>query len=36
VQTKELADSLRKLGFRFRSEHFGTGRDPLKRSTTSA
>jgi multidomain signaling protein FimX len=30
VQTKELADSLRKLGFRFALEHFGTGRDPLK------
>jgi PAS domain S-box-containing protein len=29
-QTKELADSLRKLGFRFALEHFGTGRDPLK------
>jgi EAL domain-containing protein (putative c-di-GMP-specific phosphodiesterase class I) len=29
-QTKELADSLRKLGFRFAIEHFGTGRDPLK------
>jgi PAS domain S-box-containing protein/diguanylate cyclase (GGDEF)-like protein len=28
--TKELADSLRKLGFRFALEHFGTGRDPLK------
>ncbi|MDP9012670.1 MAG: EAL domain-containing protein [Pseudomonadota bacterium] len=30
VQTKELSDSLRKLGFRFAIEHFGTGRDPLK------
>jgi PAS domain S-box-containing protein len=30
VQTKELAESLRKLGFRFALEHFGTGRDPLK------
>jgi diguanylate cyclase (GGDEF)-like protein/PAS domain S-box-containing protein len=29
-QTKEFADSLRKLGFRFALEHFGTGRDPLK------
>ena len=29
-QTKELADNLRKLGFRFAIEHFGTGRDPLK------
>jgi diguanylate cyclase (GGDEF)-like protein/PAS domain S-box-containing protein len=29
-QTKEIADSLRKLGFRFALEHFGTGRDPLK------
>jgi diguanylate cyclase (GGDEF)-like protein len=29
-QTKELAQSLRKLGFRFALEHFGTGRDPLK------
>jgi diguanylate cyclase (GGDEF)-like protein/PAS domain S-box-containing protein len=28
--TKEFADSLRKLGFRFALEHFGTGRDPLK------
>jgi diguanylate cyclase (GGDEF)-like protein/PAS domain S-box-containing protein len=30
VQTKELAENLRKLGFRFALEHFGTGRDPLK------
>jgi diguanylate cyclase (GGDEF)-like protein/PAS domain S-box-containing protein len=30
VQTKEVAESLRKLGFRFAIEHFGTGRDPLK------
>ena len=30
VQTKEFSDSLRKLGFRFAIEHFGTGRDPLK------
>ena len=30
TQTKELADNLRKLGFRFAIEHFGTGRDPLK------
>ncbi len=29
-QTKELSDHLRKLGFRFALEHFGTGRDPLK------
>jgi len=29
-QTKELAEHLRKLGFRFALEHFGTGRDPLK------
>jgi multidomain signaling protein FimX len=29
-QTKDLAASLRKLGFRFALEHFGTGRDPLK------
>ncbi len=29
-QTKELADSLRRLGFRFALEHFGIGRDPLK------
>jgi diguanylate cyclase (GGDEF)-like protein/PAS domain S-box-containing protein len=29
-QTKELAQNLRKLGFRFALEHFGTGRDPLK------
>jgi len=29
-ETKELADSLRNLGFRFALEHFGTGRDPLK------
>src|SRR5471030_1227015 len=29
-QTIELAESLRKLGFRFALEHFGTGRDPLK------
>ena len=30
VQTKEVADTLRKMGFRFAIEHFGTGRDPLK------
>jgi diguanylate cyclase (GGDEF)-like protein/PAS domain S-box-containing protein len=30
VQTKEVAENLRKLGFRFAIEHFGTGRDPLK------
>jgi diguanylate cyclase (GGDEF)-like protein/PAS domain S-box-containing protein len=29
-QTKELADQLRNLGFRFAIEHFGTGRDPLR------
>jgi diguanylate cyclase (GGDEF)-like protein/PAS domain S-box-containing protein len=29
-QTKDLAQSLGKLGFRFAIEHFGTGRDPLK------
>ena len=29
-QTTEFADSLRRLGFRFALEHFGTGRDPLK------
>jgi multidomain signaling protein FimX len=29
-QTNELANNLRKLGFRFALEHFGTGRDPLK------
>ena len=29
-QTRELSDNLRKLGFRFALEHFGTGRDPLK------
>jgi diguanylate cyclase (GGDEF)-like protein/PAS domain S-box-containing protein len=29
-QTRELAQSLRKLGFRFALEHFGLGRDPLK------
>jgi len=29
-QTKELAQSLAKLGFRFAIEHFGTGKDPLK------
>jgi len=29
-QTTELAAGLRKLGFRFALEHFGTGRDPLK------
>jgi diguanylate cyclase (GGDEF)-like protein/PAS domain S-box-containing protein len=28
--TKDLAEALRKLGFRFAIEHFGTGRDPLK------
>src|SRR5271166_3376907 len=35
-QTKDLADSLRKLGFRFAIEHFGTGRDPLKLLTDIA
>ena len=29
-QTKEIAEELRKLGFRFALEHFGMGRDPLK------
>ena len=29
-QTTEFAENLRKLGFRFALEHFGTGRDPLK------
>jgi PAS domain S-box-containing protein len=29
-QTKDLAENVRKLGFRFALEHFGTGRDPLK------
>ena len=29
-QTTELSESLRKLGFRFALEHFGTGRDPFK------
>ncbi len=29
-QTIELSENLRKLGFRFALEHFGTGRDPLK------
>jgi multidomain signaling protein FimX len=29
-QTKDVAENLRKLGFRFALEHFGTGRDPLK------
>lgn len=29
-QTKDLSEQLRKLGFRFALEHFGTGRDPLK------
>jgi PAS domain S-box-containing protein/diguanylate cyclase (GGDEF)-like protein len=29
-QTKELAQHLAKLGFRFAIEHFGTGRDPLR------
>jgi diguanylate cyclase (GGDEF)-like protein/PAS domain S-box-containing protein len=28
--TKEIAQKLGKLGFRFALEHFGTGRDPLK------
>ena len=30
TQTKEVAENLRKLGFRFAIEHFGTGRDPMK------
>ena len=30
IQTKDLAENLRKLGFRFAVEHFGIGRDPLK------
>jgi PAS domain S-box-containing protein/diguanylate cyclase (GGDEF)-like protein len=29
-QTKDLADHLQRLGFRFAIEHFGTGRDPLR------
>jgi PAS domain S-box-containing protein len=29
-QSKELAQQLAKLGFRFAIEHFGTGRDPLR------
>jgi diguanylate cyclase (GGDEF)-like protein/PAS domain S-box-containing protein len=29
-QTRELAENLHKLGFRFALEHFGIGRDPLK------
>jgi diguanylate cyclase (GGDEF)-like protein/PAS domain S-box-containing protein len=29
-QTTDFAQNLRKLGFRFALEHFGTGRDPLK------
>jgi diguanylate cyclase (GGDEF)-like protein/PAS domain S-box-containing protein len=29
-QTKEMAQHLRQLGFRFALEHFGTGRDPQK------
>jgi multidomain signaling protein FimX len=29
-QTTEFSENLRKLGFRFALEHFGTGRDPLK------
>jgi PAS domain S-box-containing protein/diguanylate cyclase (GGDEF)-like protein len=29
-QATELSENLRKLGFRFALEHFGTGRDPLK------
>jgi len=29
-QTTDLSESLRKLGFRFALEHFGTGRDPFK------
>src|ERR1700684_2532670 len=29
-QTKDLAESLSKLGFRLALAHFGTGRDPLK------
>jgi EAL domain-containing protein (putative c-di-GMP-specific phosphodiesterase class I) len=30
TQTKEVSENLRKLGFRFAIEHFGTGRDPMK------
>ena len=35
-QTKELAENLRKLGFRFALEHFGTGRDPLEAARTTS
>jgi EAL domain-containing protein (putative c-di-GMP-specific phosphodiesterase class I) len=30
TQTRDLAEQLRKLGFRFAIEHFGIGRDPLR------
>jgi EAL domain-containing protein (putative c-di-GMP-specific phosphodiesterase class I) len=30
ADTTELANGLRKVGFRFAVEHFGTGRDPVR------